>query len=84
MRIAALLIVTLIGLSLFAGCASDKSAEVSKSAPACVECVNLKDAGETGWCSQCGTGFYEGKEVMCKGSCGANPGGPPCRGCVKN
>ena len=83
MRFTALFIVAFLGLVLLVGCASDKSAEVSKDAPACVECQKLKDNFETDWCAECGTGFFEGKEVKCKGSCGANPGGPPCRGCVK-
>jgi len=31
----------------------------------------------------CGKGFFEGKEVNCKGECKANPGGAPCKACVK-
>ena len=54
----------------------------AKEAAGCPGCVALK-AGATGWCADCGTGFYEGKEVNCKKECGMNPGGPPCKDCVK-
>lgn len=48
----------------------------------CAGCAELMK-GKTGWCAECGTGFYEGQEVNCKGGCQANPGGPPCEDCVK-
>lgn len=79
----AIFFTVLLGCVLLVGCASDKCTEVSKETPACAECGQLTADGATGWCSQCGTGFHEGKEVMCKGGCQANPGGPPCAGCVK-
>jgi hypothetical protein len=66
--------------------AEKKAADVEKKAgdamAGCPGCTALK-AGATGWCAECGTGFYEGKEVNCKDECGMNPGGPPCENCVK-
>ena len=56
--------------------------EASKEAMGCAGCVALMK-GETGWCADCGTGYFEGNEVNCKNSCAADPGGPPCAGCVK-
>jgi len=83
-------------LILVAGCCSDKccgscssgdkaacSCDSAKGveAAACA-CETLK-AGGTGWCPKCGVGFSEGKMVKCKGACAANPGGQPCKQCVK-
>ena len=62
--------------------AGDAVMNAAKEAAGCPGCVALK-AGATGWCADCGTGFYEGKEVNCKKECGMNPGGPPCKDCVK-
>lgn len=57
---------------------SCKEGTCSKKASCCGSC-----AGKTGWCEETGKGYYEGKEVKCKGQCAANPGGPPCKNCVK-
>ncbi len=51
------------------------------SAKECTDCAEQM-ADKTGWC-MCGKGFFEGKEVNCKGECKANPGGAPCKACVK-
>ncbi|MFH1998740.1 MAG: hypothetical protein ABIK28_03620 [Planctomycetota bacterium] len=58
------------------------AASADKKATACETCTQLM-AGGTGWCEGCKKGFFEGKEVNCKGECAANPGGPPCKECVK-
>jgi hypothetical protein len=63
------------------GCAEGEC-NCSKAAASCAGCKPLV-AGQTGWCEDCGKGFFEGKEVNCVGGCKANPGGPPCTGCVK-
>jgi hypothetical protein len=60
----------------------DAVMDAAKEAAGCPGCTALK-AGATGWCADCGTGFHEGKEVTCKKECGMNPGGPPCKDCVK-
>lgn len=65
-----------------AGGTCDSCAKVADATAGCAGCTALK-AGATGWCADCGTGFYEGKEVNCKDECGMNPGGPPCENCVK-
>ena len=51
-------------------------------ADGCPGCDSL-EAGGTGWCADCGAGYYEGSIVKCKGSCNARPGGPPCSACAK-
>ena len=66
------------------GTCEGKSADKCPSAEtaACTGCTDLA-AGKTGWCKDCGTGFFEGQEVNCKGACKGNPGGPPCSACRK-
>ena len=60
-------------------CSEAKAGEVA----ACSGCAALIEAKATAWCEACGKGYYEGKEVKCKGGCKANPGGLPCKNCVK-
>lgn len=83
-------------VALIAGCCSDKccsscssgdkascSCAPEKGAEAAVCACETLEAGGTGWCKKCGVGFFEGKKVKCEGNCAANPGGPPCKQCVK-
>ncbi len=56
--------------------------EAAVAEDACDGCAAFM-VGGTGWCETCDTGYYEGKEVWCKGGCSANPGGMPCANCVK-
>lgn len=62
-------------------CSCKGCAEKCGESCSCEGCAKLM-AGKTGWCA-CGKGFFEGKEVKCKGECQANPGGAPCEACVK-
>ena len=88
-RLSALFAVV-ISLTLIASCAGPQTCECGGTCEGCAEagatecagCVALQ-AGQTGWCEDCGKGYFEGKEVNCSGECAGDPGVPPCADCVK-
>lgn len=62
-------------------CGGDCTCNSAESA-GCEKC-GLGIDGKNGWCDACGKGYFDGKEVTCKGCYEAMAGGPPCEKCKK-